>query len=90
MTNGDCEDFALEKRRRLIQIGFPWQQLRVCILRVESSYLHAILIVHTDKGDFCMDLGNNAVNPINAFPIYELWKLLWIQDENGSFRHVKI
>ncbi|WCK05189.1 transglutaminase-like cysteine peptidase [Agrobacterium tumefaciens] len=52
---GDCEDLALEKRRRLIQAGLEVSDLLMTVVRDERGEGHAILTVRTDRGDFILD-----------------------------------
>lgn len=52
---GDCEDFVLEKRRRLIAAGWPRQALLITVVRDTNGDGHAVLIVKTDRGDFSLD-----------------------------------
>jgi predicted transglutaminase-like cysteine proteinase len=52
---GDCEDYALEKRRQLIARGWPESTLLITVVRDEDNEGHAILTVRTDEGDFVLD-----------------------------------
>jgi predicted transglutaminase-like cysteine proteinase len=52
---GDCEDYALEKRKRLIAAGFPRQSLLMTVVRDKKGDGHAVLMVRTDRGDFILD-----------------------------------
>jgi predicted transglutaminase-like cysteine proteinase len=61
---GDCEDFVLEKRRRLIQAGFPVQTLLITVVRDQKGDGHAVLTIKTDRGDFVLD---NQVGKILAW-----------------------
>ncbi len=54
-VRGDCEDFALEKRRLLIENGFPAAALSIAIVRTRLGEDHAVLIVSTHQGDFVLD-----------------------------------
>lgn len=54
-STGDCEDFALTKRSRLIRAGLPAGALRMATARTRKGELHAVLIVKTDRGDFVLD-----------------------------------
>ncbi|WP_292452415.1 transglutaminase-like cysteine peptidase [Mesorhizobium sp.] len=48
---GTCEDCALEKRRRLIDLGFPRQNLLMEIVKQSDGGGHAVLTVTTNFGD---------------------------------------
>jgi predicted transglutaminase-like cysteine proteinase len=52
---GDCEDFVLEKRKRLMEAGWPRQALLITVVRDRKGDGHAILTVKTDRGDFVLD-----------------------------------
>ena len=52
---GDCEDYVLEKRRRLIEAGWPRQSVLVTVVRDRKGDGHAVLTVRTDRGDFVLD-----------------------------------
>lgn len=52
---GDCEDYALAKRRELIQLGWPASALLMTVARQQNGEGHAVLMVRTDRGDFILD-----------------------------------
>jgi len=52
---GDCEDFALAKRRDLINAGWPASTLLMSIVREANGDGHAVLLVRTDRGDLVLD-----------------------------------
>jgi predicted transglutaminase-like cysteine proteinase len=52
---GDCEDYVLEKRRMLLQAGWPREALLITVVRDQHGDGHAILTVKTDKGEFILD-----------------------------------
>jgi predicted transglutaminase-like cysteine proteinase len=52
---GDCEDYVLEKRRRLIEAGWPRQSLLITVVRDKKGDGHAVLTVKADRGDFVLD-----------------------------------
>jgi predicted transglutaminase-like cysteine proteinase len=60
---GDCEDYALLKRRMLIQSGWPREALLVTVVRDKKGEGHAVLTVTTDKGDFVLDNQNDVILP---------------------------
>lgn len=51
---GDCNDYALTKRSRLIRLGVPPGSLRIAITTKNGSP-HAILVVKTSVGDVVLD-----------------------------------
>jgi predicted transglutaminase-like cysteine proteinase len=52
---GDCEDFALEKRRQLIANGWSPSALLMTVVRQQNGEGHAVLMVRTDRGDLVLD-----------------------------------
>jgi len=60
---GDCEDYALFKRKLLIQLGYPRQVLLMTVVHDGANEGHAILTLKTDRGDFVLDNLNNAMKP---------------------------
>ena len=52
---GDCEDYALEKRRELNSLGVAIANLLMTVVRKPDGEGHAVLTVRTDKGDFILD-----------------------------------
>lgn len=52
---GDCEDYALLKRRLLIEAGLPRQALLITVVREANGDGHAVLTVVTDRGDMILD-----------------------------------
>jgi predicted transglutaminase-like cysteine proteinase len=52
---GDCEDYALLKRRMLIEAGWPREALLLTLVRGRDGEGHAVLTVTTDKGDYVLD-----------------------------------
>lgn len=54
-NKGDCEDFALEKRRELHASGIPVADLLMTVVRKRDGEGHAVLTVRTDEGDYVLD-----------------------------------
>ncbi|MHA1553232.1 MAG: transglutaminase-like cysteine peptidase [Alphaproteobacteria bacterium] len=52
---GDCEDLALQKRRLLMERGWPVGALLVTVARQANGEGHAVLTVLTDRGDLVLD-----------------------------------
>lgn len=55
VSHGDCEDYALLKRRSLIQAGWPSGALLIAVVFDEIGDGHAVLVARTDRGDFVLD-----------------------------------
>jgi predicted transglutaminase-like cysteine proteinase len=52
---GDCEEYALLKRQRLIKAGWPASALLVTVVLDENKDGHAVLTARTVTGDFVLD-----------------------------------
>lgn len=52
---GDCEDYALLKRKILMQRGWPASALLLTVVRDEKGDGHAVLTARTAHGDFLLD-----------------------------------
>jgi predicted transglutaminase-like cysteine proteinase len=61
---GDCEDFALLKRKLLIEAGFSPADVLMTVVRKPDNEGHAVLTVRTSDGDFILD---------NLSPDVKLW-----------------
>jgi predicted transglutaminase-like cysteine proteinase len=61
---GDCEDYALLKRRTLIEAGFPRAALLMTVVKDERGEGHSVLMVRTDHGDFVLD---NLADEVKAW-----------------------
>ena len=55
VSSADCEDYVLEKRRRLIAAGIAAGNLLITVLRQQSGDGHAVLTVRTSRGDLILD-----------------------------------
>lgn len=63
---GDCEDFALAKKRELIARGFPANRLLLATVHSARTGPHAVLVVRLDEGDFVLDNLNDEILPWRA------------------------
>jgi len=52
---GDCEDFALLKRKMLIQAGFSPADVLMTVVRKQDGEGHAVLTLRTADGDYILD-----------------------------------
>jgi predicted transglutaminase-like cysteine proteinase len=52
---GDCEDFALAKRRDLIAAGWHPSTLMIAVVKEVNGNGHAVLLARTDRGDLVLD-----------------------------------
>jgi predicted transglutaminase-like cysteine proteinase len=63
-SRGDCEDYALLKRKRLIARGWPESALLMTVVRDEKGEGHAVLTARTLQGDFILD---NKIDEVKAW-----------------------
>jgi len=83
---GNCHDYALTKRKQLIDAGLPERALRIAIVVTPRENRHAVLTVTTDRGDLVLDNLNDAVKPWSEVD-YQ-----WIerQDNDGGLGWVNL
>ncbi len=66
---GDCEDFALEKRRRLVEAGFPSASLTMAIAyHTDQLFPHAVLLIESDQGTWVLDNVDDPIRCWDAVP----------------------
>lgn len=59
---GDCEDFAILKKRQLMRLGWPAASLLLTVARLPfSDEGHVVLTARTSSGDLILDSRSNAV-----------------------------
>lgn len=62
-SSGDCNDFAVTKRRELIENGLPASALRLSTTRTASGIGHLVLVVSTTKADIVLDNLSETIRP---------------------------
>lgn len=83
---GDCEDYVLLKRKRLMDAGFSPSDLLITVVLQPNGDGHAVLTVRTDRGDFVLD---NMRNKVLLWSQTE-YTYLKRQSEQNSGRWVKL
>ncbi|MCW2317433.1 Predicted transglutaminase-like cysteine proteinase [Rhodoblastus acidophilus] len=78
---GDCEDYALMKRKMLIERGYPRSALLVTVVRDQQNEGHAILTVKTNGGEYVLDNLTDEVKPVSKIA-YRFVKRQSQQDPN--------
>lgn len=58
---GDCEDFALLKKRYLAGLGVSPDEMLMTVLLDEKGEGHAVLTITTDQGDLILDNRRNEI-----------------------------
>jgi predicted transglutaminase-like cysteine proteinase len=72
---GDCEDYVLLKRRRLIAQGVPPEALLIATVTTKAGEGHAILVLRTDKNDYVLNNLTDAVLPWTETD-FQTWRLI--------------
>jgi predicted transglutaminase-like cysteine proteinase len=52
---GDCNNYALAKRRELIALGWPREALLLAAAMTETGEGHLVLVVATSQGEYVLD-----------------------------------
>lgn len=87
---GDCEDFVLLKRRKLIDAGFDPSDLLITVVRKPDGEGHAVLTVRSAQGDYVLDNLNDEVKLWTETPYTYLKRQAsfdsgrWVTIENGT------
>lgn len=87
---GDCEDFVLLKRRKLLQAGFSESDLLITVVRKPDGEGHAVLTVRSSVGDYILDNLVDDVKPWNETPYTYLKRQAsfdtgrWVTIESGK------
>lgn len=54
-NQGDCEDYALAKKKQLIDAGFPANRLAMTVVLDRRGNNHAVLMARLADGDYVLD-----------------------------------
>ncbi len=60
---GDCNDYAVTKRHKLLQSGLPAKALRLSVVKTATGIGHLVLVVVTTKGDLVLDNLTETIRP---------------------------
>jgi len=92
---GDCEDYALMKRQKLVAAGFPRAALLLTVVKQENGEGHSVLTIKTTRGDYVLDNLTDRVKPWSATPYrfvkrqsqenQNVWVAIAPRDENSRF-----
>jgi predicted transglutaminase-like cysteine proteinase len=85
---GDCEDFALEKRRLLIQRGWPSNALLITIVNVPLYGPHAVLVVSSAEGDYVLDILDASIRAWSE--VNYRWLTRQSKDNPRAWMHVGV
>ena len=62
---GDCNDYAVTKRHKLLALGWPSRSLLLAEVILPSGEHHLILVVRTREEDFVLDNLNQNIRPVS-------------------------
>lgn len=62
-AHGNCNDYAVQKRKALHDRGMPLSVLLLSLVTTADGKGHLVLTVRTDRGDFILDNLRDAVRP---------------------------
>ncbi|WP_337268112.1 transglutaminase-like cysteine peptidase [Oryzifoliimicrobium ureilyticus] len=88
-TAGDCEDYALLKRRILMQRGISAANLLMTVVRKPDGEGHAVLTLRTTDGDYILDNLSSSVKLWSDTPYSFIKRQAsynagrWVTIENG-------
>jgi predicted transglutaminase-like cysteine proteinase len=83
---GDCNKYALTKRRDLIAQGFPRSALLLATATTERGEGHLVLLVRTSRGDLVLDNRVPHVVDWTALP----YRWVSIQSQDSPVRWVSV
>lgn len=69
---GDCEDYALTKRKHLLAMGWPSRALRIAVALTPYGEGHAVLVAKTSQGDFVLDNRTDKIKDWRATDLHWL------------------
>ncbi|MBV1885854.1 MAG: transglutaminase-like cysteine peptidase [Parvibaculaceae bacterium] len=79
---GDCEDYALLKRKLLIERGWPANALLLSVVKRWDGVGHAVLLAVTHQGEYVLDNDNWKIEPWQDTPY------LWIKRQSKHHPYV--
>jgi len=77
---GDCEDYVIAKRRRLVDAGWPRDALCIAVVQTPAGEGHAVLVARTDAGDWVLD---NLTDDVKAWTATDYTWLMIETAERG-------
>ncbi len=63
VSEGNCNEYAVAKRHRLLELGWSTSSLSLAVVRLPSGEGHLVLTARTDHGDLVLDNLNEHVIP---------------------------
>lgn len=85
-SRGDCEDYSMLKRSKLLRAGFKPSQLSLAKVRLRSGEAHIVLVARTSEGDFALDNLTNSVRLVSKTGL----RFLSMQSATNASRWVSV
>ena len=78
---GDCKDMALAKRKRLLELGWPPESLRMALAYTERGEMHAVLTVDVTtqsgrRGTYVLD---NRFDHVEPWQVVSEYGYRWVE-----------
>jgi predicted transglutaminase-like cysteine proteinase len=86
VKEGDCEDYALTKRKHLLALGWSSRALRIAVATTPSGEGHAVLIAKTSDGDLVLDNRTGRIKDWRSTDLH--WVMF--QSERGPQQWVSL
>jgi predicted transglutaminase-like cysteine proteinase len=86
--NGDCNDYVVTKRHKLLRSGLPARALRLAVVETRSGSGHLVLLVATTRGDLVLDNLTDAIMPWQSTDYH--WLKLQSATDAKSWYDVKV
>lgn len=75
---GSCHDYAVTKRKMLIDAGWSANAVRIAVAKTASGEGHAVVVVRTNRGDLVLDNRTKQIKRWNRTD------LTWIKIESSD------
>ncbi|MCJ7994715.1 transglutaminase-like cysteine peptidase [Rhizobium cremeum] len=82
--SGDCEDYAVTKRKKLIDGGLPPRSIRLAMATTPNGEAHVVVIVKTPTADLVLDNRNDEIKPVNKVDLH--WLMIESADNPKRWR----
>lgn len=83
---GDCEDYSMFKRSKLMSAGFKPSQLPLAKVRLRNGQAHVVLVVRTTEGDFALNNLTDQVHPVSKSGL----RFLSIQSATNASKWISV
>ncbi len=73
-ARGDCNDFAISKRHRLLAAGLPPSALRLAVVQARHQALHLVLLIITSDSELVLDNLSDEVRSLGEtrYPVLKV------------------